>query len=380
MSRKVFVCWCLVLASVILLAFFTMGKSPLRAGVVFDKPEEKTVEQVRKNILVLKGMPASQLNPVMDYMASSLGVRCDHCHSLDSTGQGFEKDDLKPKGTARKMIQMVMDLNAKNFGGRTAVSCYTCHHGAAEPPELIPVPQPFAKPEKAEAIAPPSLPDAEQVVEMYEKALGGADALKKITSRVMKGVSVDGQGREMPVEIVQAAPDKYSSTITMREGVQSTRTFNGTAGWMVSPRGTRALSPEQSEGLRRDAALFPISILHGLAGKLHVSEKDTVNGAAAYVLTAPAGEHATERYYIDSASGLLVRRVSVTETMIADIPEQVDYSDYRTVDGVKIPFTVRTAGVDPRDTSIRRAASVEQNVPVDDKKFIMPEIKQRSRQ
>jgi hypothetical protein len=294
-------------------------------------------------------------------------------------GQGFEKDDLKAKGTARKMIQMVMDLNAKNFGGRTEVGCYTCHRGAAEPVKLIPVPQPFAKPEREETEAQPKLPSVEQLITMYEKALGGADAMKKITSRVTKGVSIDARGSQMPLELVQQAPDKYSLSVTMREGMQSTRAFNGTAGWMVSPRGTRAMPPDQAEEMRHEAALFPISALRDLAEKLHVRETDTVNGATAYVLSAPEGTHATQRFYIDSASGLMVRKVTINETMIANIPEQVDYSDYKSVDGVQIPFTIKTAGVDPRDSFTRRATSVEQNVPVDEKKFVMPEIKPRGR-
>src|SRR5258708_31789722 len=129
MSRLLFVCCCIAIATIMLLALLTGGRSPVRAGVLFDTPQEKTGEQVKKNIQILKGLPASQLSPVMDYFASSLGVRCDHCHAIDSTGQGFEKDDLKPKGTARKMIQLVMDLNAKHFGGRTVVSCFASHVG-----------------------------------------------------------------------------------------------------------------------------------------------------------------------------------------------------------------------------------------------------------
>src|SRR5258706_329203 len=239
MSRMVFVSWCIALAAVVLIAFTLAGRSPLRAQVPAGKPEEKTVEQVKKNIQVLKGLPASQFSSVMDYVAASLGVRCDHCHAIDSTGQGFEKDDLKPKGTARKMIQMVMDLNAKNFGGRTEVSCFTCHGGNDEPVKMIPLPRPPARPsseEEEERVS--SLPDASQVLAMYEKALGGADAMGKIKSRVTKGVSVDGRGMEAPMEIVQQAPDKYSLTVTMRPGMQSTRAFNGKEGWMVSPRGS----------------------------------------------------------------------------------------------------------------------------------------------
>ncbi len=340
-----------------------------------NSPVMKTAEQVKKNILALKGLPASQFNTVMDFMSTSLGVRCNHCHVSDSTGWQFEKDDKAEKRTARKMIQMVMDLNTKNFGGRNAVTCVTCHHGSPQPTALMSLPQPPAKPEK-ENTAIPSMPGVEQLLASYEKGLGGADALKKISSRIMKGVSVDAQGKESPIEIVQQEPDKYAATTTGDRGA-FTRTVNGTAGWMSSPRGTRELPPDAVEELKRDGALFPIVRMKELSKTMRVSDKDTVNGTTAYLLTAPAGEHNTERYYIDSSSGLLLRRVIITETMIGDIPEQVDYSDYRAVNGAMVPFTVRTAAVDPRDGSTQRFSSIEQNVSIDEKKFSMPENKKK---
>ena len=338
-------------------------------------PAVKTAEQVRKNIQALKGLPASQFSTVMDFMATSLGVRCNHCHVSDSTGWQFEKDDKAEKRTARKMIQMVVDLNTKNFGGRNAVTCVTCHHGTPEPTALMPLPQPPAKPEK-EGVAVPSLPGVEQVLASYENSLGGADALKKISSRVMKGVSIDVQGKESPIEIVQQGPDKYAATTSGDRGT-FTRTVNGTAGWMSSPRGTRELPPDAVEELKRDGALFPIARMKELSKMMRVGDKDTVNGATAYLLTVPAGEHGTERYYIDSSNGLLLRKVMITETMIGDIPEQIDYSDYRAVGGVKVPFTVRTAAVDPRDGSTQRFSSIELNVSIDAKKFSMPESKKK---
>ncbi len=376
MSRLLFTCCCIAIATIMLFAFLTGWRSPVRAGTLSDSPQEKTVEQVRKNIQVLKGMPASQLNPLMDYFAASLGVRCDHCHSLDSMGQGFEKDDLKPKGTARRMIQMVMDLNAKNFAGRTEVSCFTCHNGNAEPVKMISLPRPPAKPEPEEEEGRGlALPDAGQVIAMYEKALGGADAMGKIKSRIIKGVSVDSRGMEAPMEMVQEAPDKFSVTVTMKEGMQSTRAFNGNAGWMVSPRGSRPMPPDQAEEMRKDAALFPVSVLKAMSEKLHVRGTEKVEGATAYVLAGPGGEHASVRYYIDSATGLLVRKVTITETMVANIPEQVDYSSYGEADGVKVPFLIRNSGVDPRHSYTRRVTSVENNATVDEKKFVMPEMK-----
>jgi hypothetical protein len=342
------------------------------------KGQEKTVEQVKKNIQALKGLPASQLNMVMDYFAASLGVRCDHCHVIDATGWYMDKDDKPTKRTARKMIQMVMDLNSKEFGGRSAVTCYTCHHGSSEPAKMITLPQPPAKGGDEEETAA-ALPATEQVIAMYEKALGGADAVKKITSRVSKGVEVNQDGKEAPLEIAQQGSDKYVSTATINEGMTRTEGVNGEKGWMSSPRGARPLSPDQVEEVKRDGALFPLSRIMELAKTAHVSKKETVNGVPAFELASPAGERTTERYYIDSAKGLLVRRVIVTETMVGNIPEQVDYSDYRAIDGVQVPFEVRISAVDPRDNSTRRFKTIEQNTTIDEKKFAVPEMKPRGR-
>src|SRR4051812_16073766 len=83
-------------------------------GLSKGTAQEKTTEQVYKNIQVLKGVPASQLDAVMASFTGSLGVRCSHCHT---PGQ-FDKDDKPAKQTARKMIRMVLDLNKGSFDGR----------------------------------------------------------------------------------------------------------------------------------------------------------------------------------------------------------------------------------------------------------------------
>src|SRR5712672_2990765 len=148
MSGKLLVRSYIAISTLILFIaiILTPGKYPLHARMQDQTKEQpKTVELVKKNIQVLKGMPASQLSMVMDYFAASLGVHCDHCHVIDATGWYMDKDDKPTKQTARKMIKMVMDLNVKEFGGRSAVTCYTCHHGSTEPAKIIPLPQPPVK-------------------------------------------------------------------------------------------------------------------------------------------------------------------------------------------------------------------------------------------
>jgi hypothetical protein len=80
-----------------------------------------------------------------------------------------------------------------------------------------------------------------------------------------------------------------------------------------------------------------------------------------------------ERLYFDAENGLLLRRISYTRTMIGVIPEQMDFQDYRDVEGVKLPFTIVLASVDPSNpVSTRKFDEIKLNPPIDDSKFNMP--------
>src|SRR6516164_6538518 len=89
----------------------------------------KTAEQAYKNIKVLKTVPADQLMPSMQFISASLGVECEFCHVAGA----FDKDDKKPKQTARKMMEMMFAINKDNFDGHREVTCYSCHRGSAHP-------------------------------------------------------------------------------------------------------------------------------------------------------------------------------------------------------------------------------------------------------
>lgn len=53
-------------------------------------------------------------------------------------------------------------------------------------------------------------------------------------------------------------------------------------------------------------------------------------------------------------SGLLLRRVNVTNTMLGQLNVQWDLSDYRDVNGIKLPVLIRTSDVSSYDTMVRR--------------------------
>src|SRR5580704_12228315 len=107
--------------------------STVSAGTTANGPRK--AEEEYKNIQVLKGIPADQLIPGMQFITASLGVECQFCHVEGA----FEKDDKKAKQTARKMMEMMFAINKENFEGHREVTCYSCHRGSADPVGTPPV-------------------------------------------------------------------------------------------------------------------------------------------------------------------------------------------------------------------------------------------------
>jgi len=79
-----------------------------------------------------------------------------------------------------------------------------------------------------------------------------------------------------------------------------------------------------------------------------------------------------EKFYFDSQSGLLVRRDFERVTLDDGIiPFEIDYEDFKDVEGLKIPFTVIRKT--PDYSMSYRFSEVKFNEPIDDGKFAKPE-------
>ena len=336
---------------------------------------EKHVEETQKNIQVLQGLPQSELVPVMNYMSASLGVRCSYCHVNKDNNWDFPSDEKGEKKTARKMITMVQGINKTSFNGNTEVTCYSCHRGRTSPmgtPQL-PIAEASPRPEgpRGSGGQRPVLPTVDQILDKYTQALGGAAAIEKLKSRVMKGTVTATNGNSFGYELYQSGTDKVLAVITAEQGVTE-RGFNGTSGWEKGARGVRDLSPEEVYYLRRYPDLLKDINLKEQFSRLNVAGKPKIDGRDVYVLRGTTTSGKREQLFFDAETGLLVRRSSFTATPVGNIPEQVEFDDYRDVDGVKMPFTVKVATIDPFYSITRKFTEIKLNVPIDEKRFNKP--------
>ncbi|MGC2181668.1 MAG: c-type cytochrome [Terriglobales bacterium] len=333
-------------------------------------PISKTTEQVYKNIQVLKEVPAEQLIPAMQFITASLGVQCDFCHLENA----FEKDDKKPKQTARKMMKMMLAINHESFDGQQAVTCFACHRGARKPvaTPTIGADEDRIIAEKKMADEEPNtagLPSADQILGKYLQAIGGADAATGISTRIQRG-TITVALKQFPVEVLAKAPAKRVTIIHLPGGDSVTGT-NGEEGWLSTPgRAVHDMGPSELDDARVDAQIFFPSGLGQFFKELRVLGKEQVYGHEAYVLSGIQDTQPPVQLCFDEQSGLLVRMTRYTRTPLGRNPTQIDYADYRQDGGLRTPFRWTVARPGGRFTI--QIEQLQQNVPIGDDKFAKP--------
>jgi len=341
-------------------------------------------EEVFKNVQVLKGISVAEFMDTMGFFSSSLGLNCTGCHTVESLGswEKYSDDALPRKRVARVMVQMVNAINKNNFGGRRAVTCVSCHRGSTAP-KVIPsladqyATAPAEDPNEIEIPnqAAPG-PSADEILDKYIQAVGGAERLAKLTSFFGKGTygGYDTDFLKAPFEVFANAPGQRT-TIAHTPIGDSITSYDGRAGWIAAfdkPVPVLAL-PEGGDldGVKLDADLsFPGRIKQALSDWRVGFPLTTINDRDAVVVQGRCAGGSRVKLFFDNESGLLVRQVRFTTTMVGIVPTQVDYSDYREVAGVKMPFHWTVTWTDGQ--SMIELSEMQPNAAIDAAKFGKP--------
>jgi hypothetical protein len=353
----------------------------LQAGQAATQRKPVMVDDVFKNIQVLKGIPVDDFMGTMGLMAASLGFCCSDCHMGAGTDKVVWEADTPRKRTARRMVTMVQAINKDTFGGRQVVTCWTCHRGRDFPVVTPSLDTVYGTPATVDSddILPRAtgVPPVDQILDKYLQAIGGAQKVASVTSFIAKGsgLGFEGRGGRGQVEIFAKAPDQRATYIHFAdpERGDSTRTYDGRSGWLATPLTAvrkYELTGGELDGARLDAQLsFPGQIKQVLSN-LRVGPPTSIEDRNVYAVqgTGPRGVLAS--LYFDETSGLLVRTVRYSNSPIGRVPTQVDYADYRDVGGIKMPFRFTFSWLSGQD--VIELSDVQLNVPIDAAKFGEP--------
>jgi len=322
----------------------------------------------QKNVQLLTNMSDLQLQRTMNMMRASLGVHCDFCHVIDDKdGWQFDKDDKKEKRTAREMIAMVLKINKEQFGGKTEVSCWTCHRGSTHPASLISLPQPAPpfptpKPEK------PAVPALAEVVKKYTAALGNVARLQR--PRILKGTREGFDGKAVPIHVEESGARLHITAETPAGNVEQVINENG--GWSKDAQGVHAFPAIGLENFRELASALSPTLPSAIPADASVTGKEVIRNFETVIVAFRAGDQTRHRLHFNTTTGLLMRRVVIRDTPSGALPQQTDFDHWRDVGGTTFPFLIVTSLVDPWVGSIRRYTDVTLDAKIDEAAFAKP--------
>lgn len=226
-------------------------------------------------------------------------------------------------------------------------------------------PKPDAKPAAA-------LPSVDEILDKYVKASGGKEAIQKLTSRTSKGTfEIEAMGMSGGFQSFAKAPNK-STTIVEIPGFGTVQdVFDGTKAWDSNPQtGLRELAGEELAAKKRDADFYQTINMKTHYPKMTVKGKEKVGTAEAYLVEATPAEGSPEKLYFDVTTGLLIRTDVERDSGQGKMAVEAYMSDYKMVDGVNIPHTLKQ--VTPMFSMTIKMTEIKHNVPVEDAKFNKP--------
>jgi hypothetical protein len=372
-----------VLAVVVVccLGMTMLYSQPVPAPQAAAKPV--TSEQAFKNVQVLRGIPVKEFMETMGFICASLSMTCTDCHGDASASDWANySQDYPLKQTTRRMIIMVNTINATNFGGERKVTCYTCHRGTQRPVVLPSLAAQYAEPAAEDPDDVEILPNArvkvtaDQILDKYLQAVGGAAAAAKLTSFTGKGSyeGFDSDFGPVPFDIYAKAPNMRATYAHMKAG-DSITTYDGKEAWQAGPPvlvpvPLVPLIKEDLEGAKIDSMIaFPGQIKQMLTDWKAGYPPVDIDGKPVDVIEGKSGD-ARFKLYFDKQTGLLVRQTRFTNTAIGTVATHVSYSDYRPVAGVKLPFKWEVTWVDGQGKIALTA--IQPNAAIDAGKFAKP--------
>lgn len=212
----------------------------------------------------------------------------------------------------------------------------------------------------------------DEIVAKNLKAKGGAEKWKSISSVKMTG-TFSAQGMEGPMSLYAKRPNLSRQEITMN-GRKLVQAFDGTTPWMILPDSDAAheMPEAQGESVRTNADFDgPLMDYAAKGHKIELVGKEKVGGTEVYHLKLTKKGGSVEHYYLDTESGIEVKRTVDVDAGGTKQTVETELSNFKSVDGIMIPHTMKQS-VNGTPVAQMNVEKIEFNAPIEDALFRMP--------
>lgn len=172
----------------------------------------------------------------------------------------------------------------------------------------------------------------EKVYADYIEAIGGKKAAESVET-ILLTATANIQGQELSLEQRKTKEGKFSQSISLMGNVMQKQVYNGETGYMVAQGQKMPLNEDQIKAISIEAKPFPELTVTESA---KITGIENIEGSDAYAIEVTEN---TTNYY-DVESGLKVKSVTTVSQMGQTMSIPTVYSDYKEVNGVKLPYTI----------------------------------------
>ena len=212
--------------------------------------------------------------------------------------------------------------NLKQFSGDNTVQFYDINVNPIAAPET-----------KAADIS------AEQIIDNYVKALGGAAALEAVKDYKITG-SVSAMGQEFAFNQLFKKPTMSLLSITMGDMLVQKIVFNGKSLNISGMAGNQEFTKgKEFEAAKAEAGICPPMNFVKNGYTMTVKGIEKTGNAEAYILEVDSGSLKT--YWFNTKTGLLIKTSTIAETPQGAIQQVEEFSDYRPIKGVLFPHSIK---------------------------------------
>ena len=188
-------------------------------------------------------------------------------------------------------------------------------------------------------------PTADAIIEKYIAAIGGKDAIAKITD-VSKMMNSERNGNTMETETKFKMPNKFRQSTYAAGNEMRLMICDGTK--LYSKQQGFGNRPEQIDTKEGKDAQAGILENHPFAETLYAENKivgavlgtEAVDGKDAYKVefTSEDGKKWTD--FFDKTSGLKVKRTALRKSPMGETTATILFQNYKEVGGIKFPYII----------------------------------------
>lgn len=224
----------------------------------------------------------------------------------------------------------------------------------------------------------------EEIIANNIKARGGYDKLKAVKSSRMTGKLFFGPEFSVPVTIEAVRPNKQRVDFTV-QGMSGTQAYDGKQAWQVMPFGGGSKDPEPAsaddqKSMQDDSDIDgPLVDWKDKGNKVEFIGKEDVQGSSTYKLKVTLKSGTIMFQFLDTDSFLEIHNEGKRMIRGAEVETTADIGDYKEVSGLIVPFSIESG---PKNSPQRQKIVIEKievNVPVDEARFKMPEVKKEDK-